>query len=258
MKKVTLITVIALLSVTFSTALFKTTCSAEDKVIVAAADPYPPFVDPTDVQEGLSLAVVRAAYKTQGYTVKMEHVPWARAKTYVIKGDGKYDILPDVWVSEEGKKDMLYSDPYAVNVVKFIKRADDPFEYNGLESLKGKKIGTVRGYTYSDEFRSSKDFILEDAVDILTNVKKLIGKRFDLTIEDEIVARVVVAKDDPAQLDKIAFTKNAFSSANLCISAGLANPRCKEIIEAFNKGLAEIKANGEFKKIFESYGVKTE
>ena len=232
-------------------------CIAEEKIIVAAADPYPPFVDPSDVKEGLSLVVIRAAYATQGYTVKMEHVPWARAKVYVIKGDGKYDILPDVWVSEEGKKEMMYSDHYAVNVVKFIKRADDPFEYDGLESLKGKKIGTVRGYTYSDAFRASNDFVREDAVDILTNVKKLIGKRFDLTIEDEIVARVVVAKEDASMLDKIKFTENSFSSANLCISAGLANPRCKEIIEAFNKGLAEIKANGEFSKIFESYGVKT-
>lgn len=257
MKKVIVITFIALLSVTSFAALFKDTCSAEEKIIVAAADPYPPFVDPADVKEGLSLAVIRAAYATQGYTVKMEHVPWARAKAFVIKGDGKYDILPDVWMSEEGKKEMMYSDHYAVNMIKFIKRADDPFQYNGLESLKGKKVGTIRGYTYSDAFRASNDFIREDAVDVITNIKKLISKRVDLTLEDEIVARVIVAKEDASMLDKIKFTENSFSSANLCISAGLANPRCKEIIEAFNKGLTEIKANGDFNKIFESYGIKT-
>ncbi|MBF0203564.1 MAG: transporter substrate-binding domain-containing protein, partial [Desulfamplus sp.] len=88
--------------------------------------------------------------------------------------------------------------------------------------------------------------------------KKLIAKRVDLTLEDEIVARVVTAKEDASMLEKIKFTENSFSSADLRISAGLANPRCKEIIEAFNKGLAEIKVNGEFKKIFESYGLKTE
>ncbi|MBF0231034.1 MAG: hypothetical protein HQK63_15810, partial [Desulfamplus sp.] len=43
------------------------------------------------------------------------------------------------------------------------------------------------------------------------------------------------------------------TSNNLYISSGIANPRHKELIEAFNKGLAEIKATGEFAKIFDGY-----
>ncbi|MBF0257976.1 MAG: transporter substrate-binding domain-containing protein [Desulfamplus sp.] len=251
MKRVIMLIVIGLLSVT----MFATLCTAEEKTIVAAADPYPPFVDDTDPQEGLSLVLIRAAYKTQGYTVKMEFVPWARAETLTIQG--KYDILPDVWMNDERKKVMMFSEPYAVNTVKFIKNADDPFEYNGLESLKGKKIGTVRGYNYSDEFQASKDFIREDVVDVMTNIKKLVAKRIDLTLEDEIVASALITKADASLMPKIKFTQNSITSNNLYVSSGIANPRHKELIEAFNKGLAEIKASGEFNKIFESYGIKT-
>ncbi|MBF0469535.1 MAG: transporter substrate-binding domain-containing protein, partial [Desulfamplus sp.] len=136
MKRVILLIVAGLLSVT----MLAVPCAAEEKLILAAADPYPPFVDDTDPQEGLSLVLIRAAYKTQGYTVKMEFVPWARAEALTIQG--KYDILPDVWMNDENKKAMMFSEPYAVNTVKFIKNADDPFEYNGFESLKEKKIGT--------------------------------------------------------------------------------------------------------------------
>jgi len=247
MKKVIAIALILMMS-------FVSVCGAEEKVIIAAADPYPPFVDPEDPEEGLSLVIIRAAYKTQGYTVKMVYVPWARAEALTIQG--KYDILPDVWMNDENKKSMLFSEPYAVNTVKFIKRVDDPFEYNGLESLKGKKIGTVRAYSYNDEFQASKDFIREDVADVMTNIKKLVAKRVDLTLEDDIVARVIIAKADPSMLHKIRFTENSITSNNLYVSSGIANPRHKELIEAFNKGLAEIKANGEFKKIFESYGIK--
>ncbi|MBF0413167.1 MAG: transporter substrate-binding domain-containing protein [Desulfamplus sp.] len=250
MKQVIMFIAFVMISVT----IFNAICEADEKIVRAAADPYPPFVDPEDTREGLSLVIVRAAYKTQGYTVKMEYVPWARAEALTIQG--KYDILPDVWMNEKNKQSMMFSEPYTVNIVKFIKNADDPFEYNGLESLKGKKIGTVRGYNYSDEFQASKNFIREDVVDLITNIKKLIAKRIDLTLEDEIVAKVIMAKDDPSMLSKIKFTKNAFISNNLYISSGFANPRHKELIEAFNKGLAEIKANGEFNKIFESYGIK--
>lgn len=248
MKRVVMFIVIVLLSATF--------CTAEEKTVVAAADPYPPFIDPTDPNEGLSLAVIRAAYKTQGYTVKMEFVPWARAEALTISG--KYDILPDVWLNDENKKVLMFSVPYAVNTVKFIKTADDPFEYNGLESLKGKKVGTVRGYNYNDAFQASKDFIREDVADLITNIKKLTApsKRIDLTLEDQIVASTLIAKTDPSLMPKIKFTENALISNNLYVASGIANPRHKEIIEAFNKGLAEIKATGELSKIFESYGIK--
>jgi polar amino acid transport system substrate-binding protein len=254
MKMKMKITTVLLLILSVISLSVNSVCLAEDKVITAAADPYPPFVDDTDPQEGLSLAIIRAAYATQGYTVKMSFVPWARAQSLTIKG--KYDILPDVWMTEERLDTMMFSEPYALNTVKFIKRKGDPFEYNGLESLKGKKIGTIRGYNYSDDFKDPKEFSRVDVPDFITNLKKLIANRIDLTLEDEIVAKVQIAKNDPSMLAKLDFDNNAFDSKKLFVTSGLANPRHKEIIDAFNKGLAQIKENGEYVKIMESYGIK--
>ncbi len=246
MRKSFLLTVLLL--------LLATICLAGEKTITAAADPWPPFIDPSHPKEGLSLEIARAAFKTQGYEVKMEYVPWARA----IKGvtSGKYDILPNTWITEERKKFLLYSDSYAANDIKFIKTKNDPFEYNGLKSLDGKTIGTVREYGYGSEFLNATNFKREDANNMLTNVKKLLKKRIDLTLSDEIVARMTIAKDNPENLNNLSFTKNALSSNTLHVTSGLKNPRHKEIIDSFNKGLKIIKSNGEYAAILANYGIK--
>lgn len=222
--------------------------------IIAAADPYPPFIDPTQPKQGISLQIVRAAYATQGYAVDMRFVPWARALDSVKSGE--YDILPNAWWTQERAAFLLYSEPYMKNEIKFIKRKGDPFEYNGLGSLTGKTVGIVRGYGYGDEFLKATNFARPEVSEILQNVKKLVLGRIDLTLDDEIVARWIIKHDAPGLLQQIEFTQNALSSQQLHVTSGLKNPRHKAIIEAFNKGLATIKANGTFDKILRENGLK--
>lgn len=226
---------------------------AAPKVITAAADPWPPFVDQSNPTEGLSLEIIREAMKTQDYEVKMVFVPWARAEAGVK--DGTYDILPNVWHTDSRAKEMLYSKPYAINAVKFMKLKGDPFEFKGLDSLKGKRLGTVRGYGYGDAFSKSPDFAREDVADVITNVKKLVAKRIDLTLDDEIVAKSIMAKTDAKLLDQVEFTKEALSSNTLHVASGLKNPRHKEIVEAFDKGFEIIKGNGTLDKVLKKYGM---
>jgi len=126
------------------------------KTITAAADSFPPFVDEGNPTGGLSMEVIRAAYKTQGHEVKIHYVPWARALAGVESGI--YDIVPDMWFSEARSKQFLFSTPYISTTVRFIKLKGDPFQYTGIESLKGKTIGVVRGYDYNEAFKNQRYF----------------------------------------------------------------------------------------------------
>ena len=227
---------------------------ASGKTITLASDPWPPFIDPSEQGGGLSFEIISAALKTQGYEVRFENVPWARAEEGVKMGT--YDILPNTWMTEKRKSYLLYSEPYAANKVKFIKKKYDPFEYSDLSSLKGKSVGIIRGYGYGDEFMASTGFKRETTSNFMLNVKKLVAGRIDLIIEDEIVARAKINKKDPAVLGKIEFTKKPFSRKEVHVTCGLANPRHKEIISAFNKGLMEIKNNGKYASIMSKYGIE--
>lgn len=228
-------------------------CGSEERIVTAAADPYPPYVDQTHPKEGLALELIRASLQTQGYLVKMEFVPWARAEAEVKFGH--YDILPDVWVTDARKKVFKFSKPYVSSKVKFISLKASPFVFDGLSSLKGKRVGTIRGYGYNDPFLKSGEFIRDEVNDFTVNIKKLIAGRIDLTLEDEIVARMKIVQINPKLLDKIAFSKKALSTNGLHIASGLSNPRCGEIIDAFDKGYEIIRMNGTAAKIFKSYGI---
>jgi polar amino acid transport system substrate-binding protein len=226
---------------------------AQEQTLIAAADPYPPYVDPQVPGEGLAMEIVRAAFKTQGYAVKLEIMPWVRAEKGVM--EGRYDILVDVWRTEARAKELLFSTAYAVSKIKFIKRKDNPFEFTGLDSLAGKRIGVIRGYGYSDAFNAATTFSREEVPSMEHNFNKLLLKRIDLTLEDEITAKGLIQKMEPKAAAQLDFTANALASNPLYVAAGLKHPRHKDIIDAFNRGLQAIKADGIFMAIEKRYGL---
>lgn len=228
--------------------------SARADTFSAAADPYPPFGDPKNPSGGLTIEIMRAAFKTQGHDVTMEFVPWARAEAGVK--NGSYDMVPYTWRTDARAKVLLFSTAYAVGNVRFIKRRGDPFEFTGLESLHGKRVGTIRGYGYSDAFGAATGFEREGGMDLMSNIKKLLRERVDLTLEDEIVARSIINAEDPQTLEQIEFVKTPLSVNPLYVTAGLQNPRAQEIIGAFNRGLDTIKSNGTLDRIFKKYGME--
>lgn len=236
--------------------LYVPSLSSQQKMIHAVSEAWPPFVDPSKPREGLSIEIVKAAYKTQGYAMKLEYLPWARAEEGVK--DGRYDILPNTWHTEKRTKYLYYSEKYASNMVKFIAVKKDNFQYKNLSSLNGKVIGTIRSYGYGDAFLSATTFKRDEVGDFMLNIKKLIAGRVHLTLEDEIVARVIIANKDTRLLDKIRFVDNPLSTNHLYVTCGLKNPRHEELIDAFNRGLAELKRNGKYEKIMEKYGIDME
>jgi polar amino acid transport system substrate-binding protein len=229
-------------------------CMASGKVLIAAADPWPPFADDKNPTDGVSLEIIRAAFETQDYEVTMMFVPWARALNGVRVGD--YDLLPTTWKSNERMEYLHFSDPYLQNSIKFIKRVEDPFEYKDLSSLAGKTIGTIRGYSYSEDFVTATHFTKEEVNDFFTNIQKMLRDRIDLTVEDEIVAFSIIKEKNADFLSEITFLNPPLTVENLYITVGLAHPRHEEIINAFNKGLKIIKENGVYAEILSQYGIE--
>lgn len=222
------------------------------KVVTGEQDPWPPFIS-ADAQSGISVEIATAAFKTQGYELKMQPAPWARALNNVK--NGKTDILLATWFTLERTSFLLYSDEYYKNELKFIKRVGDPFEYTDLKSLDGKKVGIVRGYGYGDAFLGAQNFTKSETKDLLGNLRKLANKRIDLTLEDEAVASSVMMTQNGIDRSKYEFTKGSLSVNPLHVTSGLKNAKAKEFVTAFNAGLKAIKDNGTYAEILKKYGL---
>ena len=232
--------------------LGSTTINAQ--TITAAGDPWPPFLDPDHPQQGVATELVKAAFASQGDELKLDFVPWQRALEGVKEGE--YDVLIGAWKTQEREGFLKYSEPYMFNDVKFIKKKGSDFEYSGMDSLTGKTIGTVRGYGYGDAFENATNFKREDAANLMPSILKVIGGRIDFTLEDEVVAKSLISKENPEALEQIEFVAKPMSSNGLYVASGLKNPKHDEIIASLNKGMAAIKADGTFDAILKRNGIK--
>lgn len=224
-----------------------------NKIVTTVSDPWPPFVFDDGLNDGIAVEIVREALKTQGYEIQHQNVPWARA----LHGtrEGTYDLITSIWMSEERKNDYFYSKHFMNNTIRFIKLKDDDFEYKDLNSLKNKRIGLITGYSYEENFINSENYTKDTVNDFMTNINKLLAKRIDLTVEDEVVAKAILSDKMPSAYNRIEFVENPLDVKKLYVVSGLKNPRHKELIDAFNKGLDTIIANGTYHKILEKYGI---
>lgn len=227
---------------------------AVSETLTIAADPWPPFIEEAHEEGGVAIHIIREAVGRSGYDVELNIMPWARAEAGVKAGD--YDILPGTWYTEARSKELMYSEPYMENQLKFIKRKGQDFEYGGLESLKGKTVAVIRDYGYGDAFYEADYFEREAASDLVTNVRKLVNGRVDLAIEDELVARFIINDKAPALIDNIEFVEPPYSAEGLHMTTGYENPKHEAIVKAFNEGLAAMKEDGTFDQILEENGLK--
>lgn len=228
------------MKLTFTIALYLFLSAASHaEVYKIAAYSWKPFIDVKRDDGGISIAIIRKALQNQGHDISLDSVPFARAMV-MLKAE-KVDILPAMWHSEERAETMLFSDSYAANRLVFIKSKGNNFEFNGLPSLHGKKVGVIRDYGYGEEFLNDKKIKFSISKSLDSNVAKLVAGRIDLTVEDEIVSKTVIK---PELLEKIAFTSQALSESPLYITCNKTAAKCKALIDAFNAGLKAITADG--------------
>jgi len=160
----------------FTVFFFIITCSnsfAEEKIARLVADRfYPPFSFLTDTEQavtkeivvpgkdshlikGMSWDVIRESFHAAGFTIDLYSVPWARGKRMVKKGQC-HGIFPFT-KTDIRLKEFIFSDFPVSNdaaVVYFLKKNKE--KWNGLNSLKGYEIGTIRDWSYGQNFDSAE------------------------------------------------------------------------------------------------------
>jgi len=201
---------------------------------------------------GFSTEIVRAVFKDMGVTVNsVKAYPWERALMMIKKGSA--DALFSANFAEERTafayypKETIIESPWVMWI-----REKSGLKFDSYDDLKGRKIGLVRGYSYTPEFR---EFIKnqkssEEVTDDETNFRKLNAGRIDYAVAElgngyylikkMKLADIVPLKDHPVKSDGlyIIFNKKNVSG---------------DFVEKFSEELKTFKKSDVYQKLYHQY-----
>jgi polar amino acid transport system substrate-binding protein len=231
--------------------LLAQTAAAERLRLVA--DAWPPFTDATLINGGLATDIVTTALARAGYASQFEQVPWARALMGV--GDGRYDVLVNAWYDDARTQLGQFSGEYLLNRVLFLKRRDDPIEFQNLQQLHDYPIAVVRGYAYSAAFDADPQLQKVPVHSFAMAVRMLAAQRVRLTVEDEFVARYYLARESATVRNAVEFLPVPLSENSLHILVSLKNPQHEQIVAGFDREIARMKADGTYARLMRLHGM---
>ena len=227
------------------------TATAGESIRLVTTD-YPPYYGSDLPENGVVVAITKAAFKHAGYDVTVEFMPWARALSEVEAG--RRDGLLGAWYSAERVKAMAFSEPLLDNEIGFFAKRSSGIATATLDKAKSYRIGTVRGYANPPEFEAAQ-LTVEEANNDLTNLKKLDSGRIDLILVDRALANHLINTQMPGSKGELAWVDPPVAKLALFNAFSRKVPGYETTLAEFNRGLEALKSSGELKAIVDRFGL---
>ncbi|MBV8659122.1 MAG: transporter substrate-binding domain-containing protein [Burkholderiales bacterium] len=233
---------------------------ATDKQFSVVAEEYPPFTDARLKSKGWTYAVVAAAMESQGYSVTLTLLPWARALEESKRG--KYDALLNAYWNEERTAFYNFSVPIGEVRSLLYRRADrTDIKFDGdLHTLTSLRFGVVRGYTISDEFDNASYLNKELLARTEQGLAMLKGGRIDVLASGDLAngsnLLQITAQEHPGLTGQIVPVGPPLSVQYLHVAVSKEATDAAHKLEDLNIGLRKIMLNGTYDKILKAHHVE--
>jgi polar amino acid transport system substrate-binding protein len=245
MKKV-LSLVISL--VVFSTLLFTSCSSDSGKIRIATDATWAPFEyvnSDTNVIEGVDIDIMNAIAEAAGLDIEFVNVGWDALLAGMAQGT--YDVaISSITITEDRKKDMLFSDPYfAAGQIVIV--GINNTTITGKDTLTG-TVAAQLGTTGAIEVAKLSGVTLRNYDEIGLAFQDLMNGQVNAVVCDNPVALLYVG-ENPTKL-KIAGEPFTDEWYGIAVSKGN-----EDILEKINEGLAEIIAAGKIDEIADKWNL---
>jgi len=227
---------------------------ARDRLTLAGSE-WCPYNCAHEAPAGLGymIDVAKAAFEPQ---VKIDYtlINWARAVDEAKVG--KLDALVG-----SSKRDGFVFTKEALGLAQnaFAVRRDDAFEFKGADSFKGRALGVVNGYSYTDEIDAYVAAHASDAALIQTvsgdqaltnNLRKLAAKRVDLVVDDVNVLRMQI--ESLGLGDQLKIVPGGEPDP-IFIAFSAKMPDAQALADRLDAKLAELRSSGALTTILARY-----
>ena len=226
--------------------------SASDKKWVIATDTvFKPFeyTDDDGNFVGIDVDVLDAIAKDQGFEYELKSLGWDASIAACQAGQADGMIAGASITDERKDSGWLFSDGYYNATQSMTVQKDS--DIKGFDDLKGKTVGVktgTQGATYAESLKDEYGFNITYYEDSPTMYQAVVGGQVAACFDDTPIMASNI-KDTGIGMEIIDGTGNDPAAYGFAIF----NADNQELIDMFNKGLANIKANGTYDEIIAKY-----
>lgn len=230
------------------TIVLSSMTSAAEKITLANGE-WAPYLSEKLKHYGYMSHIVTEAFAEEGIEVEYVFLPWKRG--FEDAKDGKYQGSLIWGYNEERAKDFLYSDTVAELGTSLFHQKEKTIEWNEPTDLKKYRIGGVIGYAYGVEELEKQGVLKIDRIGKDEgNYKKLAAGRLDIVLEDTEVGHETI--NTMGLSDQLTAHPKTLQARQYSVIISKNAPNAEALIEAFNRGLAKLKADGRYQKYLDA------
>lgn len=223
------------------------------KTLTFVCSEFPPYIyKHNNAIKGFNKEILDEIFKRMNVEIEYKFYPWARA-VKMIKA-GKADAIFPFFKNPQREVYTDYSNSFTSEPTSMYILKDSNISYSGdLKELSSYRFGRVRGFSSGVAFDAAvkeKIINVEDSRKGDLNLKKLLNKRFDILVDNRYFILHELKKSDA--LHRVKELKPVLTNNKAYL--GFSKKRDhKAIIKQFNIILEEIKEDGTYDEIINSY-----
>ncbi|MDR1013978.1 MAG: transporter substrate-binding domain-containing protein [Coriobacteriales bacterium] len=247
-----IVAMVCVLALTVPLSLLAACSSAPpaSKVYTIATDTtFPPFefTEANGDFVGIDMDILAAVAKDQGFEYTVNSVGFDAALQAVTSGQAD-GVIAGMSINDERKEVFDFSAPYFDSgVVMGIGASDN--DIKGYEGLAGKKVAVkiaTEGETFANSIKDEYGFETVSFKDSAMMYEDVVAGNSQACFEDYPVLGYAISQDVGL---KIVTEMERGSSYGFAVQKG----QNAELLQKFDAGLANIKANGTYQEILDTY-----
>ncbi|MFO0388673.1 MAG: substrate-binding periplasmic protein [Alphaproteobacteria bacterium] len=242
----------------FAFAAFSASAQPAKTITIAADEWCPINCAPNSKEEGIGIDLARKVFEPLGYKVEYKIMPWAEALKQVREGK----VHAVVGASRSDDKTLIFPDNAITEIVDgFYVRAGSPWRYQGVHTLKNKRIGIIEDYGYGEivtsfikknQYTAGALHIAKGKTPLQDNIKQLLDAKIDVLVESRIVMDYTLKTSNLS--DKILLA-GSVPQDHVYLAFSPALPQSKALAAQYDTAIRSMKTSGALKRMYGKYGL---
>jgi len=226
--------------------------TASDKTWVIAMDTvFRPFeyTDENNEFVGIDVDIINAIAEDQGFKIDIQSLGWDAAVAAVQSGQADGLIAGASITEERQANGWIFSDSYYDSSQIFAVAADS--DISSFEDLAGKNVAVkngTQGAAFAESLKDQYGFTTTVFEDSPTMYQDVVAGNSVACVEDKPIIQDWIANKGLAL--KVVDTMESDPAP---YGFAIMNEANQELLDMFNAGLADIKANGTYDEILAKY-----